>query len=69
MDETSTSSYLDLLLSATSFSEFLARLETINEKALWHVYSEGIAMYVEQLLCENMNFYHHMVYTIDNWNL
>lgn len=31
MDETSTSSYLDLLLSATSFSEFLARLETINE--------------------------------------
>ena len=33
-------------------------LETINEKALWHVYSEGIAMYVEQLLCGNMNFYH-----------
>lgn len=31
MDETSTSSYIDLLLSATSFSEFLTNLETINE--------------------------------------
>ena len=31
MDESSTGSYLDLLLSATSFSEFLAHIETINE--------------------------------------
>lgn len=31
MDETSTSSYLDLLLSSESFSEFLVNLETINE--------------------------------------
>lgn len=31
MDETSTSTYLDLLLSASSFSEFLTHLETINE--------------------------------------
>ncbi len=31
MDETSTSSYIDLLLSSTSFSEFLTHLETINE--------------------------------------
>ena len=31
MDETSTSSYLDLLLSSESFSAFLVNLETINE--------------------------------------
>lgn len=31
MDETSASSYLELLLSSKSFSEFLAHIETINE--------------------------------------
>lgn len=31
MDETSTASYLDLLLSSESFSEFMVNLETINE--------------------------------------
>lgn len=31
MDETSASSYLELLLSSESFSEFLVHLETINE--------------------------------------
>ncbi|MBR4874513.1 MAG: peptidoglycan DD-metalloendopeptidase family protein [Clostridia bacterium] len=31
MDETSTSSYLELLLSSKSFSEFFANVETINE--------------------------------------
>jgi len=31
MDETSTSSYLELLLSSKSFSEFLVHIETINE--------------------------------------
>jgi len=31
MDETSTSSYLELLLSSKSFSEFFANIETINE--------------------------------------
>ncbi len=31
MDETSTSSYLELLLSSKSFSEFLVHVETINE--------------------------------------
>ena len=31
MDETSASSYLELLLSSESFSEFLAHVETINE--------------------------------------
>ncbi len=32
--------------------------ETPREKALWQLYTEGVAMYAEQLLCENPHFYH-----------
>lgn len=31
---------------------------TTEEKALWQLYSEGIAMYCEQLLCHNPSFFH-----------
>ena len=31
---------------------------TPKDKALWQLYSEGIAMYCEQLLCDNDQFYH-----------
>lgn len=33
-------------------------LNTPKDKALWQLYSEGIAMYCEQLLCDNDQFYH-----------
>lgn len=33
-------------------------LNTSKDKALWQLYSEGIAMYCEQLLCDNDQFYH-----------
>lgn len=33
-------------------------LNTPKDKALWQLYSEGIAMYCEQLLCGNDQFYH-----------
>ena len=29
-----------------------------NEKSLWQLYQEGVAMYCEQLLCNNFNHYH-----------
>ena len=32
--------------------------KTAKDKALWQIYTEGMAMYIEQLLCDNMNFYH-----------
>lgn len=33
-------------------------LRTPKDKALWQLYSEGVAMYCEQLLCEDERFYH-----------
>lgn len=33
-------------------------LNTPKDKALWQLYSEGVAMYCEQLLCDNDQFYH-----------
>lgn len=33
-------------------------IKTYEDKALWQLYSEGVAMYFEQLLCENERFYH-----------
>ncbi len=33
-------------------------LKSPAEKALWQLYSEGIAMYAEQLICGGENFYH-----------
>lgn len=33
-------------------------LRTLKDKALWQLYSEGVAMYCEQLLCEDERFYH-----------
>lgn len=33
-------------------------LLTLKDKALWQIYTEGIAMYFEQLLCEDEQFYH-----------
>lgn len=33
-------------------------LETQREKALWQLYTEGVAMYFEQLLCGDPNYYH-----------
>lgn len=33
-------------------------IKNITEGALWQLYSEGIAMYCEQLLCGDENFYH-----------
>lgn len=32
--------------------------ETPEEKALWQLYSEGIAMFFEQTLCQNETFFH-----------
>lgn len=32
--------------------------EAPKDKALWRLYTEGIAMHAEQLLCENPDFYH-----------
>ena len=32
--------------------------KTYRQKALWQLYSEGIAMYGEQLLCGDHNFFH-----------
>ena len=31
---------------------------TVREKALWQLYSEGMAMYFEQRLCDDRHFYH-----------
>lgn len=33
-------------------------IETLKDKSLWQLYTEGMAMYVEQLLCEDDRFYH-----------
>ena len=33
-------------------------LNTLKDKALWQLYSEGVAMYFEQLLCDDECFYH-----------
>lgn len=33
-------------------------LNTPKARALWQLYSEGIAMYCEQLLCDDDQFYH-----------
>lgn len=33
-------------------------LNTPKDRALWQLYSEGIAMYCEQLLCDDDQFYH-----------
>ena len=32
--------------------------ESSQEKALWQLYSEGVAMFFEQELCQNENFFH-----------
>ena len=32
--------------------------KTVEEKALWQLYSEGVAMFFEQQLCQNENFFH-----------
>lgn len=32
--------------------------ETAEEKALWQLYSEGVAMFFEQTLCRNERFFH-----------
>lgn len=32
--------------------------KTAEEKALWQLYSEGVAMFFEQKLCQNENFFH-----------
>lgn len=32
--------------------------ETPKEKALWQLYSEGVAMYFEQQLCQNEHYFH-----------
>lgn len=37
---------------------------TVKSKSLWQIYSEGIAMYIEHLLCGNDNFYHQ---DTDHW--
>ncbi len=37
---------------------------TQKDKALWQLYSEGIAMYIEQLLCNEADFYHQ---DTDGW--
>ena len=34
------------------------KLHTPKEQALWQLYTEGMAMYFEQLMCEDINFYH-----------
>ena len=31
---------------------------SLKDRALWQIYSEGMAMYAEQLLCGEENFYH-----------
>lgn len=31
---------------------------TLKDKSLWQLYTEGIAMYIEQLLCDDDSFYH-----------
>ena len=40
------------------------KLTSPKEKALWQLYAEGIAMYTEQLLCDDMDFYHQ---NVDGW--
>lgn len=42
-------------------------LNTSKDKALWQLYSEGIAMYCEQLLCDNDQFYHQNKNGWLNW--
>lgn len=32
--------------------------KTAEEKAVWQLYSEGVAMFFEQRLCQNENFFH-----------
>ena len=32
--------------------------ETAEEKALWQLYAEGVAMFFEQTLCQNEHFFH-----------
>lgn len=39
-------------------------LTSPKQKALWQLYAEGIAMYTEQLLCDDMDFYHQ---DVDGW--
>ncbi len=33
-------------------------IESPKERALWQLYREGVAMYCQQLLCEDFGFYH-----------
>jgi len=37
------------------------------DKSIWQLYREGIAMYCEQLLCENLNSYHQNFGDWLNW--
>ncbi|MBQ8163718.1 MAG: hypothetical protein IJZ93_05080 [Clostridia bacterium] len=39
-------------------------LKTEKERAFFQLYTEGVAMYIEQLLCKDMSFYHQ---DVDGW--
>lgn len=42
-------------------------IETLKDKSLWQLFTEGMAMYVEQLLCEDDMFYHQDTNGWLNW--
>ena len=42
-------------------------LENQRDKALWQLYSEGVAMFFEQMLCGDMDFYHQDTEGWLNW--
>ncbi len=42
-------------------------LENQRDKALWQLYSEGVAMFFEQKLCGDMDFYHQDTESWLNW--
>ncbi len=42
----------------SSVRNVITDCNNLKSKSLWQLYSEGIAMYVENILCDKENFYH-----------